>query len=99
MFKAYYKGFKSPANIYSIDKFRDTLAPNNPQCWLLVTMKELYTLRGNSNDEVVCEIVRDPKSQQGLDYVSCKTFNLRSKPGGNVTGETSEKEQYIWVIA
>ena len=52
MFKAYYKGFKSPANIYSIDKYRDTLAPKNasdtyPICWLIVTMKELYTLRGN----------------------------------------------------
>jgi len=67
MFQAYYKGFKSPANIYSIDKYRDTLAPSNatntyPTCWLIVTMKELYTLRGNQNDEVVCELVRDPKS-------------------------------------
>ena len=63
MFKAYYKGFKSPANIYSIDKYRDTLSPkiepndNHPICWLIVSMKELYILRGNENDEVTCSLV------------------------------------------
>ncbi len=104
MFKAYYKAFKSPANIYSIDKYRDTLSSkidpsndNHPICWLIVSMKELYILRGNENDEVTCTLVHDPRSQLGLDYVSCKTFNLKSKPFDPLTMEGNE--QYMWVIA
>lgn len=53
MFSCFYKSFKSPANIYSIDKYKD---PHTDRiCWLIVTMKEMYTLRADENDEVVCE--------------------------------------------
>jgi hypothetical protein len=49
MFTQFYQSFKSPANIYSIDKYKDHRI-NDRVCWLIVTMREIYTLRG-SDDE------------------------------------------------
>jgi hypothetical protein len=91
MFSVFYKSLKSPANIYSIDKFK---VDGDKVCWLVVTMKELYLLRGTSNqngeDKVTCTLLNDPNRRSGktwlskeyldLDNVSCKTFNLKSKP-------------------
>ena len=70
MFSCYYKSFKSPSNIYSIDKYKDPRYGDR-QCWLIVTMKELYTLRGSDDEsgEVICELVHDPQSKLGK-YVS-----------------------------
>lgn len=70
MFSCYYKSFKSPANIYSIDKYKDPRYGDR-QCWLIVTMKELYTLRGSDDDsDIVCEPVIDPESKLGNNNIS-----------------------------
>lgn len=50
MFSVFYKSFKTPANIYSIDKYKDSLREDK-LCWLIVTMKELYTLCSSNDDE------------------------------------------------
>lgn len=50
MFSVFYKSFKTPANIYSIDKYKDSLR-GDKLCWLIVTMKELYTLCSSNDDE------------------------------------------------
>jgi len=44
MFNAFYKSFKSSANIYCVDKYKDQSDRDN---WLIVTFKEIYVLRGN----------------------------------------------------
>lgn len=64
MYATYYKSFKSPANIYSIDKYKEN---DNRICWLIVTMKELYTLRGNpvNNGQVECHMIQDPNRAHG----------------------------------
>lgn len=64
MFATFYKSFKSPANIYSIDKYKDH---TEKTCWLIVTMKELYTLmRGDDEGlEVVCKMIDDPYRASG----------------------------------
>ena len=59
MFSTFYKSFKSPANIYSIDKYKDPRLGDRV-CWLIVTMKEMHTLRGGDDGEVICELVEDP---------------------------------------
>ena len=40
--------FKSPANIYSIDKYKDHRLGDRV-CWLIVTLKDLYVLRGSDD--------------------------------------------------
>ena len=112
MFATFYKSFKSPANIYSIDKYKDE---NEKTCWLIVTMKELYTLKRGDEEglEVECKMIDDPYRASGKlplilicidsDNVSCKTFNLRSKPcdcsteNGGVGNQTPLS--FMWVIA
>jgi hypothetical protein len=106
MFAAFYKSFKSPANIYSIDKYKD----HDKVCWLIITMKELYTLKRSDDEsmQVSCEMIRDPYKTNGkqtifndsaldCDNVSCKTFNLRSKPAEGI--EALQPLSFMWVIA
>lgn len=51
MFSVFYKSFKTPANIYSIDRYKDI---NDIDNWLIVTTKEIYILKGNDKDHVQC---------------------------------------------
>lgn len=65
MFSVFYKSFKTPANIYSIDKYKDSLR-GDKLCWLIVTMKELYTLCSSNDDEyVICELINEPNRNLG----------------------------------
>ena len=64
MFANYYKSFKSPANIYSIDKYKD----GERVCWLICTMKELYVLKGGDTDEVKCTLIHDPNRTSGINF-------------------------------
>ena len=70
MFSTFYKSFKSYANIYSIDKYKDPRRGDR-LCWLIVTMKELYTLRGSDNESesVICELIPDPNREES-NYIS-----------------------------
>jgi hypothetical protein len=65
MFATFYKSFKSPANIYSIDKYKDD---QDKTCWLIATMKELYTLKSGDQVglEVECNIIDDPYRASGM---------------------------------
>ena len=46
MFSAFYRTFKSSANIYSVDRYKDS---RDRDSWLIVTAKEIYTLKGDES--------------------------------------------------
>ena len=80
----------------------------------------MFVLRGSDDEtgQIICEQVQDPNRSPGkspilsyltdFDYVSCKSFNLMSKPAqdsakhlSESTGALKESSQlsFVWVIA
>lgn len=63
MFSAFYARLHSPANIYSIDKYKDELSQD---CWLIVTNRHIYTLKGSEESGVSAKLTSIPNPQSIL---------------------------------